>query len=61
MPTMIVRVNLKEGVSPEEYEPWILEPYAPAAKALPSVEDWRAYRVAGLLGSRTHPTSTWSP
>jgi hypothetical protein len=24
MPTMIVRVNLKEGVSPEEYGPWIL-------------------------------------
>lgn len=61
MPTMIVRVNLKEGVSPEEDEPWILEPYAPAAKILPSVEDWRDYRVADLLGSRTHPTGTWSP
>ena len=54
---MIVRVNLKEGVSPEEYEPWILEYYVPAAKTFRSVEDWRDYRVAGLLGSRTHPTS----
>jgi hypothetical protein len=64
MPTMIVWVNwinFKEGVSPEEYEPWALEPCAPAAKTLPSVEDWRDYRVAGLLGSRTHPTSMWSP
>ena len=61
MPTMIVRVNLKEGVSPEEYEPWILEPHAPAAKTLTSVEDCRDYRVAGLLGSRTHPTGKWSP
>ena len=61
MPTMILRVNLKKGVSPEEYEPWILEPYTPAAKTLPSVEDWRDYRVAGLLESRTHPTSMWSP
>ena len=61
MATMIVRVNLKEGVSPEEYEPWILEPHAPAAKTLTSVEDWRDYRVAGLLGSRTHPTGKWSP
>ena len=58
---MIVRVNLKEGVSPEEYEPWILEYYVPAAKTFRSVEDWRDYRVAGLLGSRTHPTSMWSP
>jgi len=50
-----VLVNLKEGVSPEEYERWILESYAPAAKALPSVEDWRDYRVGGLLGSVAHP------
>ena len=55
MPTMIVLVNLKEGVSPKEYERWILESYAPAAKALPSVEDWRDYRVSGLLGSLARP------
>ena len=55
MPTMIVLVNLKEGVSPEEYERWIIESYAPAAKALPSVEDWRDYRVSGLLGSLARP------
>ena len=60
MPTMIRAGQLKggcvkEGVSPEEYERWIVESYAPAAKALPSVEDWRDYRVAGLLGSVAHP------
>ena len=55
MPTMIVLVNLKEGVSPEEYERWIIESYVPAAKALPSVEDWRDYRVSGLLGSLARP------
>ena len=55
MPTMIVLVNLKEGVSPEEYERWIIESYAPATKALPSVEDWRDYRVSGLLGSLARP------
>lgn len=37
VPTMIVLVNLKEGVRPEEYECWILESYAPAAQNLPSV------------------------
>ena len=55
MPTMIVLVNLKEGVSPEEYERWVLESYAPAVKSLPSVEVWRDYRVSGLLGSQTIP------
>ena len=55
MPTMIVLVNLKEDVSPEEYERWIIESYAPAAKALPSVEDWRDYGVSGLLGPLARP------
>ncbi len=55
MPAMIVLVNLKEGVSPEDYERWILESYAPAAKDLPSIEDWRDYRASGLLGSDVTP------
>jgi hypothetical protein len=55
VPTMIVLVNLKEGVDPEDYERWVVESYAPAASGLPSVEDWRNYRVAGLLGSDAAP------
>ncbi len=55
MPTMIVLVNLKEGVGPEEYERWVVESYAPAASRLPSVEDWRNHRVGGLLGSDAAP------
>lgn len=55
MPTMIVLVNLKEGVSPENYERWILESYAPAVRKLPSVEDWRNHRVGGLLGTDAPP------
>lgn len=51
MTTTIVLVELKEGVSPEDYENWVLESYAPAARSLPSVQDWRDYRVDGLLGS----------
>jgi hypothetical protein len=48
---MVVLVNLKEGVRSEDYERWVQESYAPAVKALPSVRDWRAYRVGGLLAS----------
>ena len=55
MPTMIVLVKLKEGVDPEDYERWILDSYAPAVRDLPSVEDWRDYRVSGLLGSEAAP------
>ncbi len=55
MTTMVVLVNLKEGVSPEDYERWVLETYAPAVKALPSVRSWRAYQVGGLLASDATP------
>ena len=55
MQTMIVLVNLKEGVSREDYERWILDSYAPVVKGLPSVEDWRDYRASGLLGSDATP------
>lgn len=55
MPSMVVLINLKKGVSPEEYEGWVLNSYAPAARALPSVKDWRNHRVNGLLGSETPP------
>ena len=52
---MIVLVRLKEGVSPEDYERWVLQSYAPAVRELPSVSDWRNHRVAGLLGSDAGP------
>jgi hypothetical protein len=52
---MIVLANLKDGVDPEDYERWILESYAPAVRDLTSVEDWRDYRVSGLLGSDAAP------
>jgi hypothetical protein len=52
---MIVLVNLKEGEDPAYYERWVLGSYAPAVRSLPSVEDWRDYRVSGLLGSDAAP------
>src|SRR4028118_1678393 len=52
---MIVLVRLNEGVSPEDYERWVLESYAPAVMDLPSVSDWRNHRVDGLLGSDEGP------
>ena len=55
MATMIVLVSLKEGVEPGDYEHWVLESYAPAVRRLPSVEDWRDYRVNGVLGSDAAP------
>ena len=55
MPTMIVLVNLKEGVAPEEYERWLGERYVPAILELASVDEWRGYRVSGLPESGGKP------
>jgi len=56
---MVVLVNLRDGVSPEDYECWFKYSYAPAVKTRPSVRDWQAHRVGYLLASAdTHPTAT---
>ena len=55
MPTMIVLVNLKDGVDPEDYERWVLESYLPVVRGFSSVADWRNHRVDGLLGTDAPP------
>ena len=55
MPTMIVLVNLKDDVAPEEYEIWLQERYVPAILDLASVDEWRGYRVGGLPESSGDP------
>jgi hypothetical protein len=52
---MIVLVDLKEGVNPEEYESWLQERYVPAILDLASVDEWRGYRVGGLPESDGDP------
>jgi hypothetical protein len=55
VPTMIVLVDLKEDVVPEEYERWLQERYVPAILDLASVDEWRGYRVGGLPESGGDP------
>jgi hypothetical protein len=52
---MIVLVNLKEDVAPEEYEIWLQKRYVPAILDLASVDEWRGYRVGGLPESSGDP------
>ena len=55
MPTMIVLVNLKEDVTPQEYEIWLEERYVPAILDLASVDEWHGYRVGGLPKTGREP------
>jgi hypothetical protein len=52
---MIVLVNLKENVDPEDYERWLDERYVPAILQLPSVDEWRGHRVGGLAEAYGEP------
>jgi hypothetical protein len=52
---MIVLVNLKEDVTPQEYERWLEERYVPAILDLDSVDEWHGYRVGGLPESGGAP------
>jgi hypothetical protein len=52
---MIVLVNLKENVAPEEYERWLDERYVPAVLELRSVVEWRGHRVGGLAETAGEP------
>ena len=52
---MIVLVNLKEDVAPEDYEHWLQDRYVPAILDLASVDEWRGYRVGGLPESGGDP------
>jgi hypothetical protein len=55
VPTVIVLVNLKEGLNPEDHERWVLASYSPVGRDLASVGDRRNHRVEGLLGSDADP------
>jgi hypothetical protein len=53
---MFVLVNLKEGVTAEAYERWLDERYVSAVLGLPSVDEWRGYRVGGLVQTDGEPS-----
>ena len=53
--SLVVLVDLRPGVEPEEYEAFIRDRYAPVARSLPSIEEWCGYRATGLLASDAAP------
>ncbi len=52
---MIVLFNLKEGVSPADYEKFIAEEDAPVVRQLPSVIDMKVNRVVGTMDGAPAP------
>ena len=52
---MIVLFNLKEDVSPEDYEKFVAEEDAPVVRQLPSVVDMKVNRVVGTMDGAPAP------
>jgi hypothetical protein len=49
--TLIVLFNLKEGASAQDYEHWANSVDVPTVKHLNSVDEFKVFKMAGLLGS----------
>lgn len=48
-PTLFLLYSLKEGVTPEAFEQWVVETDYPAMRALERVQSFRTYRAERLL------------
>ncbi|MEE4211820.1 MAG: hypothetical protein V2I43_21450 [Parvularcula sp.] len=56
MSTKIVALfNLKQGLDAADYEKWAKSTDLPTVNGLRSVEDFKVFRAAGLLGSDAKP------
>ena len=55
MTKIIVLFNLREDVTPEDYEEWAKSTDLPIVRNLASVNKFEVYRSTGLLGSDNSP------
>lgn len=55
MVRMVAVFNLKEGVTPEEYEAWARKTDPPMMAKLRSITSYGAYRTTGLLNGEKSP------
>jgi len=57
---ILVLFNLKAGADRAAYEHWARTTDIPGVRALGSVEDFRVYRLTGLLGREERPPYTYA-
>jgi hypothetical protein len=59
MAFIMIRYNLQEGVSPEDFESWVRDSDQPTMRALKRVESFETYRVTGLLMGDGAPSQSY--
>lgn len=55
MPALVVLYNLKDEASKEAYEKWAQNTDVPTVKGLTSVDEFKVFRLEGLMGSEAAP------
>ena len=55
MPALVVLYNLKDEDSKEAYEKWAQNTDVPTVKGLTSVDEFKVFRLEGLMGSEAAP------
>jgi REDY-like protein HapK len=56
MATLILRYKLNAGVTPADFEKWVVETDHPAMRGLARVQRFNTYRVSGLLMGEGAPS-----
>ena len=59
MAFLMIRYNLKEGVSPEDFESWVRDTDHPTMRALKRVNSFETYRATGLLLGEGAPSQSY--
>ena len=55
MASLVVLFNLKDEAAKEAYENWAQTTDVPTVKALVSIDDFRVYRLTGMMGTDSPP------
>ncbi len=59
MSALIIRYRLNAGVSPADFERWVIDVDHPAMRGLRRVKRFETYRVVGLLMGAGQPSSDY--
>jgi hypothetical protein len=59
MAYLLLRYNLKDGVSPADFEKWVKETDQPTMRSLKSVKAFDTWRATGLLMGEGAPSQSY--
>jgi hypothetical protein len=59
MSYLLLRYNLKDGISPEDFETWVRDTDQPTMRSLKRIRSFETYRATGLLIGEGAPSQSY--